>query len=104
MNHGNQVMATYQRHPRTTSWRVPASEYLRQGDATCGQRLHQQRHRRALPIFPALLVDLDSLYGAVDGQKFGVERPTVKARYSRKYFGRGKGVVAYTLLLAITCR
>ncbi len=35
---------------------------------------------------------------AVDGQKFGVERPTVKARYSRKYFGRGKGVVAYTLL------
>jgi hypothetical protein len=38
------------------------------------------------------------LYGSVDGQKFGVERPTVKARYSRKYFGRGKGVVAYTLL------
>src|SRR5574337_160536 len=35
-----------------------------------------------------------ALYGAVDGQKFGVERPTVKARYSRKYFGRGKGVVA----------
>lgn len=34
----------------------------------------------------------------VDGQKFGVERPTAKARYSRKYFGRGKGVVAYTLL------
>ncbi|WP_174990815.1 Tn3 family transposase, partial [Burkholderia contaminans] len=42
--------------------------------------------------------DLDALYSAVDGQKFGVERPTVKARYSRKYFGRGKGVVAYTLL------
>lgn len=37
-------------------------------------------------------------YGSVDGQKFGVERPTVKARYSRKYFGRGKGIVAYTLL------
>ena len=41
---------------------------------------------------------LETLYGAVDGQKFGVERPTVKARYSRKYFGRGKGMVAYTLL------
>jgi hypothetical protein len=27
-----------------------------------------------------------------------VERPTVKARHSRKYFGRAKGVVAYTLL------
>ncbi|EOU8142219.1 Tn3 family transposase, partial [Escherichia coli] len=36
------------------------------------------------------------LYGAVDGQKYGVERPTVKARHSRKYFGRGKGMVAYT--------
>lgn len=38
------------------------------------------------------------MYAAVDGQKFSVERPTVKARSSRKYFGRGKGVVAYTLL------
>ena len=51
-----------------------------------------------LTIFPHYSFDLDALYGAVDGQKFGVERPTVKARYSRKYFGRGKGVVAYTLL------
>ncbi|MBN0720110.1 Tn3 family transposase, partial [Pseudomonas aeruginosa] len=51
-----------------------------------------------LPIFPYYSFDLETLYGAVDGQKFSVERPTVKARYSRKYFGRGKGVVAYTLL------
>ena len=51
-----------------------------------------------MPIFPYYSFDLDVLYGSVDGQKFGVERPTVKARYSRKYFGRGKGVVAYTLL------
>jgi hypothetical protein len=47
---------------------------------------------------PHYSFDLDALYGAVDGQKFSVERPTVKARYSRKYFGHGKGVVAYTLL------
>src|SRR6202049_1544507 len=51
-----------------------------------------------LPIFPHYSFELDALYGAVDGQKFGAERPTVKARHSRKYFGRGKGVVAYTLL------
>ena len=38
------------------------------------------------------------LYGSVDGQKFESSDPTIKARYSRKYFGRGKGVVAYTLL------
>ena len=52
----------------------------------------------ALPIFPHYSFEINTLYGAVDGQKFGVERPTVKARHSRKYFGRGTGVVAYTLL------
>jgi TnpA family transposase len=51
-----------------------------------------------LPIFPHYSFDREALYGSVDGQKFGVAWPTVKARYSRKYFGRGKGVVAYTLL------
>src|ERR1019366_7383142 len=51
-----------------------------------------------LPIFAHYSFDLDALYGSVDGQKFSVERPTIKARNSRKYFGRGKGVVAYTLL------
>ena len=51
-----------------------------------------------LPIFPHYSFDLETLYASVDGQKFGVERPTLKARHSRKYFGRGKGVVAYTLL------
>jgi hypothetical protein len=38
------------------------------------------------------------LYGSVDGQKFESADPTIMARYSRKYFGRGKDVVAYTLL------
>ena len=41
---------------------------------------------------------LEAIYGGVDGQKFEVANPTIKARYSSKYFGRGKGVVAYTLL------
>ncbi len=44
----------------------------------------------ALSVFPLCLFEPETLYGAVDGQKFGVERPTVKARYSRKYFGRCK--------------
>lgn len=51
-----------------------------------------------LPIFECYSFELETLYGSVDGQKFSVERPTVKARYSSKYFGCGKGVVAYTLL------
>jgi len=51
-----------------------------------------------LAIFPHYTFDLEVLYGSVDGQKFESARPTIKARHSRKYFGRGKGVVAYTLL------
>lgn len=39
------------------------------------------------------------LYGGVDGQKFEVARPTLKARRSKKYFKKGKEVVAYTLLV-----
>ncbi|MGO9432093.1 Tn3 family transposase [Rhodoblastus sp.] len=96
MNHGNLAMAqtsdipyyvmetTYQQYLRLASLQAAND---RVGNATAG-----------LPIFPHYSFDLDALYGAVDGQKFGVERPTVKARHSRKYFGRGKGVVAYTML------
>ena len=51
-----------------------------------------------LPIFPHYSFGLESLYGSVDGQKFEAANPTVKARYSSKYFGKGKGVVAYTFL------
>lgn len=51
-----------------------------------------------LPIFPHYSFGLETLYGSVDGQKFEAASPTVKARHSRKYFARGKGVVAYTLL------
>lgn len=51
-----------------------------------------------LPIFEHFSFDLEMLYGSVDGQKFSMERPTIQARHSRKYFARGKGVVAYTML------
>jgi TnpA family transposase len=96
MNHGNLVMArtsdiayhvleaTYQQYLRQASLQA-ANDRISNGIA-------------GLSIFPHYSFDLNALYGAVDGQKFGVERPIVKARHSRKYFGRGKGVVAYTLL------
>ena len=51
-----------------------------------------------LGIFPLYSFDPAILYGSVDGQKFRSADPTIKARHSRKYFGTGKGVVAYTLL------
>ncbi|MFZ0254490.1 MAG: Tn3 family transposase, partial [Gammaproteobacteria bacterium] len=96
MNHGNLVMsltsdipyyvleATYQQYLRQASLQA-ANDRISNGIA-------------GLPIFPHYSFDFDALYGSVDGQKFGLERPIIKARYSRKYFGRGKGVVAYTLL------
>lgn len=52
-----------------------------------------------MPIFPDYSLDMAILYGGVDGQKFEVATPTLKARRSKKYFKKGKGVVAYTLLV-----
>ena len=96
MNHGNQVMARTSDIPYHVL-ETTYQKYLRQASLqAANDRISNAI--AALPIFPHYSFDLDTLYGAVDGQKFGVERPTVKARASRKYFGRGKGVVAYTLL------
>ena len=96
MNHGNQVMARTSDIPYHVL-ETTYQQYLRQGSLlSANDRISNAIAE--LPIFPHYSFDLDTLYGAVDGQKFGVERPTVKARSSRKYFGRGKGVVAYTLL------
>jgi TnpA family transposase len=96
MNHGNVVMSRTSDIPYHVL-EATYQQYLRQASLLAAND-HISNAIAALPIFPYYSFDLNVLYGAVDGQKFGVERPTVKARYSRKYFGRGKGVVAYTLL------
>jgi len=96
MNHGNLVMARTSDIPYHVL-ETTYQQYLRQASLQAAN----DRISNAiadLPIFPHYSFDLDALYGAVDGQKLGVARPTIKARHSRKYFGRGKGVVAYTLL------
>jgi TnpA family transposase len=50
-----------------------------------------------LPIFQPY--DLgDTLHSSSDGQKFETRLHTINARYSPKYFGLHKGVVAYTLV------
>lgn len=74
MNHGNLVMARTSDipyHMLETTYQ----QYLRQAS------LHAANDRisnaiASLPIFPHYSFDLGVLYGAVDGQKFGVERPT----------------------------
>ncbi len=52
-----------------------------------------------MSIFPFYSLDMAILYGGVDGQKYEVENHTLKARRSKKYFKKGKGVVAYTMLV-----
>lgn len=96
MNHGNFKMAetcdipyhvleaTHQQHLRPATL-IEASDVLSNFIAS-------------LPIFPYYFIDMNVLYGSVDGQKFAAASPTLKARHSRKYFGMDRGVVAYTLL------
>jgi TnpA family transposase len=96
MNHGNFKMAetcdipyhvleaTHQQHLRPATL-IEANNKISNFIAT-------------LPIFPYYSIDMDVLYGSVDGQKFSAATPTSKARHSRKYFGKDRGVVAYTLL------
>ena len=50
-----------------------------------------------LPIFQHYMIN-DRLHSSSDGQKFETAIPTFIARYSPKYFGLKKGVVAYTLV------
>lgn len=52
----------------------------------------------ALPIFPYYTFEDGLLFGSLDGQKFEALTPTSKARLSKKYFKKGRGVVAHTLL------
>ena len=96
MNHGNLGMAetsdipyhvleaTHQQHLRLSTLKA-ANDRVSNFIAGLG-------------IFPLYSFDPAILYGSVDGQKFRSADPTIKARHSRKYFGTGKGVVAYTLL------
>ena len=81
MNHGNFKMAetcdipyhvlkaTHQQHLRPATL-IEASNFI-----------------ASQPIFPYYSIDMNVLYGSVDGQKFSAASQTLKARHSRKYFG-----------------
>ena len=50
-----------------------------------------------LPVFRLYDID-DVVHSSSDGQKFATGVHTINARHASKYFGLGKGVVAYTLV------
>ena len=96
MNHGNKIMSQTSDipyHVLTATY----EQYLRQASLQAANDTISNAVME-LPIFQHFSLDLDALYGAVDGQKFTVKHSNIKARHSRKYFGKGTGVVAYTLL------
>jgi TnpA family transposase len=96
MNHGNLGMSETSDIPYHTL-EATHQQYLRLSTLKkANDRI--SNFIAGLAIFPHYSFDLEVLYGSVDGQKFESADPTIKARHSRKYFGRGKGVVAYTLL------
>jgi TnpA family transposase len=76
---------------------APAQQYLRLSTLQASNDLISN-FIAGLSIFPYYSFGLETLYGSVDGQKFEMETPTIKARYSKKYYKRGKGVVPYSLL------
>ena len=96
LNHGNLSMAETSDIPYHVL-ETAYQQYLRLSS------LHATNDRisnfiAGLPIFPHYSFGLEALYGSVDGQKFEAANPTIKARHSKKYFSKGKGVVAYTFL------
>lgn len=50
-----------------------------------------------LPIFTKYTLADYGLHASVDGQKLETKYNVIKARYSSKYYGLGKGISAYTL-------
>ncbi|MFI4954569.1 MAG: Tn3 family transposase [Gammaproteobacteria bacterium] len=96
LNHGNAKMAEicdipYHMLQETYQSRIRLATLKKSNEKICNGIAK-------MPIFPHYSMDLDLLYSSVDGQKYEVERPTIKARNSKKYFKKGKGVAAYTLL------
>ncbi|SPX61940.1 Uncharacterised protein [Legionella feeleii] len=54
-----------------------------------------------MPIFPYYSLDMAILYGGVDGQKYEVEKPTLKARRSKSILKGEKALwhIPYWLII-----
>jgi len=76
MNHGHHVMARTSDIPFHVL-ETMYEQYLRLASLLTAKECITDTVKE-LPIFPLYSFDPETLYGAVDGQKFGVERQTVK--------------------------
>lgn len=96
MNSGNTKMANIANIPYNTLQDTYAS-FLRLPTLIAANDVISNSIAQ-MSIFPYYSFEFGMLHGAVDGQKFNMATPTIKARHGKKYFGKGKGVVAYSLL------
>ena len=55
-------------------------------------------HIAKLPVFKFYTLSDYGIHASVDGQKVETRYNTIKARYSKKYYGLGQGVVSYKLV------
>lgn len=53
---------------------------------------------KSLPIFKLWNLLDDKLLADADGQRIAASNQTIQSRYSKKYFGKGKGISLYTLI------
>jgi TnpA family transposase len=101
MNYGNVVMAGTSDIPYHVL-EATYQQYLRQASL---QAANDQISNAIadLPIFPYYSFYLDALYGSVDGQKFGVERPTLN-RATRANISAAARAWLLAHCCATTCR
>jgi len=53
----------------------------------------------ALPVFEFYNLKTGAIHASADGQKLESKRATFRARHSKKYFGLGKGLVNYSMVV-----
>ena len=96
LNHGDYKMSqasdiSYQELKTTTSQTLRLDTLKKANDIICDAITK-------LPIYPYFSIDLELLFSSVDGQKYELETPNIKARNSKKYLREKPGVSAYTIL------
>jgi TnpA family transposase len=67
-------------------------------DTVCAVNDTTSNHIHSLPIFTLWNLLEAKLLADADGQKFVTNDSTIQSRFSKKFFGKGKGISLYTLI------
>jgi len=67
-------------------------------DALCAASDKAGNYIKSLPIFKLWNLIENKILADADGQKIAASDSTIQSRYSKKFFGKGKGISLYTLI------